>query len=129
MLSLRRLFARNDTGVISRLASALVAIALMLALVIEPIGVTLHAMHHIVRGGAIEFVAHDEAHHASHVEVDHHHLCGLCVHSKCSDAILASIPTGTCRDHDARPAYVAAEHAPSSRDAAAAPSRAPPSIA
>jgi len=127
MFNLRPTFARSDTGV-TRIRTLLAA-ALTLALVIEPVGVTLHAMRHIVSSGTIEFVAHDESSHATHVEIDHHHLCGLCVHSKCTDAILASVPSGTCRDHDSGFAYVAAEHAPSARDAAAAPSRAPPSLA
>jgi len=121
--------ARGESIVIPKRINTLLSIALALALVIEPIGMALHATHHIVRNEAVEFSAHDEASHASHVEIDQHHLCGLCVHTKCGEAIVAGVPSGVCVEHDSGPAFIAAEQAPSAPDAAAALSRAPPSLA
>ncbi len=113
---------------INTICSVALAITLAFALVIGPIGASLHAMHHIVRRGAVEFAAHNEAEHASHVPIDQHHLCGLCIHTKCADAIVATVPTGICVEHDSGAAFFVEEHAPSARDASTASSRAPPSL-
>lgn len=113
---------------IQKRLNTLLSLALALALVIEPVAMTLHAMHHVVRDVPVEFVAHNEADHASHTTVDQHHACGLCVQTKCADAIGAAVPNGACFEHESGRVFFVEHDAPSTRDASTAPSRAPPSL-